>query len=232
MEQAASDFNSALRERLRELRSASGLSQAAMAKRLGLERDTYAKYENRSPLPHELLPKASAILGVSLGFLLTGRDNGAPPSVHQTVEPRVIEEGDELYTLLPVYDVRAAAGAGAFVDAEEILYHQPMRSEFLRRVTSAPASMLALVEVDGDSMWPTLHSGDHALIDRSVNRYARDGIYALDLGDGLQVKRIAMHPTTKRLTVKSDNPEYPTYDGIDPAELRIVGRVLWIGRRV
>jgi phage repressor protein C with HTH and peptisase S24 domain len=39
-----------------------------------------------------------------------------------------------------------------------------------------------------------------------------------------------MHPVSKLLTVKSDNPAYPTYDNIPPEEIVIMGRVVWIGR--
>ena len=50
--------------------------------------------------------------------------------------------------------------------------------------------------------------------------------------DLLRVKRLTMNPTTKLLTVKSDNPEYETYRDIRPDDLIIVGRVVWIGRRL
>jgi phage repressor protein C with HTH and peptisase S24 domain len=46
----------------------------------------------------------------------------------------------------------------------------------------------------------------------------------------LQVKRIAMHPVLKLLTVKSDNPDYPSYDNIAPDDIVLMGRVVWIGR--
>ena len=96
----------------------------------------------------------------------------------------------------------------------------------------SPANMLAVIQVDGDSMENTLHHGDHVLVDRSQARYGRDGIYALDIGDGLQVKRVAMHPVKKLLTIKSDNPAYPAWAGIKPGDVRFVGRVIWLGRQV
>ena len=39
-----------------------------------------------------------------------------------------------------------------------------------------------------------------------------------------------MHPVKKLLTIKSDNAAYPTYDGIKPDDVTIMGRVVWIGR--
>ena len=58
----------------------------------------------------------------------------------------------------------------------------------------------------------------------------REGLYVIRIDDMLQVKRISMHPVTRLLTVKSDNPAYRTFDNIKPDEITIMGRVIWIGR--
>lgn len=41
-----------------------------------------------------------------------------------------------------------------------------------------------------------------------------------------------MHPVTRLLTIKSDNPHYQTYESVNPDDIALVGRVVWIGRRV
>ncbi len=232
MARQALAFKESFCARLKDARSAAGLNQAALAHRLGLERETYAKYESRSLLPHDLLPQTAKTLGVSIAYLLTGKDGDSPLPAAPVQDPEIIETANDSFTLIPVFDVRAAAGAGAFADSEDILYHHPLRSQWLARLTTAPAAMLALIEVDGDSMWPTLHSGDHVLLNRAETWYSRDGIYALDIGDGLQIKRLAMHPVTRGITVKSDNPDYPSFEGIDASELRILGRAIWLGRKI
>ena len=84
--------------------------------------------------------------------------------------------------------------------------------------------------ISGDSMWETLHDGDHVLVDRGQNNPRREGLYVIRIDDMLQVKRISMHPVAKLLTVKSDNPAYRTYDNIPPDDIAIMGRVVWIGR--
>jgi phage repressor protein C with HTH and peptisase S24 domain len=82
-------------------------------------------------------------------------------------------------------------------------------------------------------MSPTLNSGDDILVDLgdSAERL-RDGIYVLRADDALVVKRIAIQPVSRRVTVRSDNPAYPDWpdSGID--EINCVGRVIWAGRRV
>jgi len=81
-------------------------------------------------------------------------------------------------------------------------------------------------------MWDTLHDGDHALVDLSQADPRRDGLFVIRIDDVLQVKRLSMHPVKRTLTIKSDNPSYPTYDDINPEEVSVVGRVVWIGRNL
>ena len=49
---------------------------------------------------------------------------------------------------------------------------------------------------------------------------------------GLQVKRVSAHPVSGLLTISSDNPAYRSYADIKPTDVAIVGRVIWIGRRM
>jgi phage repressor protein C with HTH and peptisase S24 domain len=95
---------------------------------------------------------------------------------------------------------------------------------------SGDVHRLFVLEVSGDSMWETLHDGDHALVDPGQTNPRREGLYVIRIDDMLQVKRLSMHPVNKLLTVKSDNPAYRTYDNIKPDDIAIMGRVVWIGR--
>ena len=52
-------------QRLRAARVMAGLDQPTFAKMLGLLPNTYGKYENRSLLPHYLVPVACEILGIT-----------------------------------------------------------------------------------------------------------------------------------------------------------------------
>jgi phage repressor protein C with HTH and peptisase S24 domain len=130
-----------------------------------------------------------------------------------------------------MFDLRAAAGAGALATDAEPTGHLLFREPWLKRMTNS-VSTLFVLEISGDSMWETLHDGDHALIDPSQNNPRREGLYVIRIDDMLQVKRLSMHPVKKLLTVKSDNPAYPTYDNIKPAEIAVVGRAIWIGRNL
>jgi phage repressor protein C with HTH and peptisase S24 domain len=134
---------------------------------------------------------------------------------------------------VPLLSIRAAAGAGAVAGDERPRAHMAFEQVWLRRLTSARADQLSLIQVSGDSMAPTLADGDELLIDRSDGaERLRDGVYVLRIDDMLVVKRLTLHPVTRRATVQSDNPSYADWPDCDPGELEIIGRVIWTGRRV
>lgn len=144
-----------------------------------------------------------------------------------------LEFAGESYTAVPVFDVKVAAGSGKLPGAETITHRLLFRAAWLGTVTQAPLDQLAIVEVDGDSMEPTLRPGDTALIDRSqIKPGGKDGLYVLRRDGNLQVKRLAVSFKSRRATIMSDNPIYPTENDVDPATIDIIGRVIWIGRRI
>lgn len=133
---------------------------------------------------------------------------------------------------IPRFAVRASAGAGA-LDADEFdVSSIGLTAAFLRTLCRDPAA-LSMIKVTGDSMEPTLGDGDDILVDRNDAAVAlRDGIYVLRFDDALNVKRIAVQPEGRRFTVRSDNAAYPSWPDCDPARVDIIGRVVWVGRRV
>jgi Peptidase S24-like len=133
---------------------------------------------------------------------------------------------------IPRLAVRASAGPGALDPDEFDAGSIGLTPAFLRTLCGDPAQ-LSMIKVTGDSMEPTLGDGDDILVDRSdAGDRVRDGIYVLRLDDALNVKRIAMPPEGRRFTVGSDNPAYPSWPDCDPARVDIIGRVVWVGRRV
>jgi phage repressor protein C with HTH and peptisase S24 domain len=145
------------------------------------------------------------------------------------VEGDAMPFAPEGFVTVPVYDLRAAAGAGAVaVDAS------PLHYEIIREADlfGADIPSLFILEITGDSGLPVLHSGDRALCDRSQADPRREGLYIIRLDDVLQVKLLSMHPVTKLLTVKSYNPDYPTYTDISPDDIAVVARVIGTSRRL
>ena len=135
--------------------------------------------------------------------------------------------------IVPLLDVGASAGAGAEVGAERPRAHAAFDPAWLRRVASAGTEGLSMIRVEGDSMLPTLADGDEIMVDRCDGRQRlRDGIYVLRLDGGLMVKRLAFNPVSRSVTIRSDNDAYPSWPDCDPERLELVGRAVWVGRRL
>ena len=129
--------------------------------------------------------------------------------------------------------VRASAGPGAVGDDASARPYFAFDSSWLRALTNAPASSLSLIRVEGDSMAPTLNAGDDILVDLNDGPdRLRDGIYVLRVDDALLVKRLAIHPFGKRVTVQSDNPAYRDWPDHKMSDIACIGRVIWAGRKI
>jgi Peptidase S24-like len=217
------------RSRVLRLVREHGLDLAALSRAVGKNHAYFQQYLKRGTpkrLPEDVREALCARFGLAPEGLSGGKTAGArrgAPLVHF---------GGAEYGAVRSIGARLSAGAGAESDDAE-RGQMLFRMEWLRGVTSAGLDQLVVVPVDGDSMEPALRTGDHALVDLTQTRPSRkDGLYVIRSDGGLQVKRVSAHPTTGRLQIRSDNPAYESYADVDPASVAILGRVVWIGRRV
>jgi phage repressor protein C with HTH and peptisase S24 domain len=129
--------------------------------------------------------------------------------------------------------VTVSAGPGAIVSEELGKPYFGFDERWLKALTSSPPDRLSIVRVEGDSMAPTLNAGDDILVDLgdSADRL-RDGIYVLRIDDAVVVKRLALNPVARRVTIQSDNPAYPDWPDCGLDEINCIGRVIWAGRKV
>lgn len=131
------------------------------------------------------------------------------------------------------HPVRVSAGPGAVVAEEFGKPYFAFDERWLKAMTASSPTDLSIVRVEGDSMAPTLNAGDDILVDLGdSSSRLRDGIYVLRIDDAVVVKRLALNPTGRRVTVQSDNPAYPDWPDCNLGDIKPIGRVIWSGRRV
>lgn len=137
------------------------------------------------------------------------------------------------YIQVPHYGVQASAGNGSVVHDEDVVDHLVFKRDWVVRSMGLDPQALALIDVRGDSMSPTINDGDLILLDTRPSRQTTEGIYAINLADGLLVKRLRLR-LSGAVEVISDNARYgtETINGEQLAQLHVVGRVVWQGRRV
>lgn len=172
--------------------------------------------------------------GVTFDWLVFGIGDGAntPPShASHDASPCVQSayQADE-FTTIPGYAVFASAGHGANITDEPLAEPMAFRTDWLRREGFDPAKM-AVIRAKGDSMEPTINDGDVILLRLKNGEAPRDGLYVLRLDGGLFVKRLQFDLGGVRII--SDNPLYKSRDlsKSELAELDLVGRVVWAGKK-
>jgi len=221
-----------------------GMSRTELVKRSGVSKQQLSRLENghiRLRLDH-LKPFAN-VLGYSPEqILLWGRYPGTGGHVESSDVLR--EEGAHEEPLgpapgqVPELDTRAGMGGGG-VPAREVRkdgkHADPVKSEgwvfppsFVREQLHTAAARLLVLDTNGDSMAPTLMSGDRVIVDTGHKTPTPDGLYAIrDTFEGIVVKRLQLLRSSRPVRVKiiSDNPNHAT-DEVPLSELEIVGKVL------
>lgn len=132
--------------------------------------------------------------------------------------------------MVDVYDVQASAGGGAVVDSEYVVARLSFPPDFLSRLMRTPARHLAIISVKGESMAPTLQDDDLVMLDTTKTSLDWDGLFVLRWGDALHVKRVG-RSAGGAVRIISDNPAYPPIE-IPRAEVEVIGRVIWMGKKV
>lgn len=133
------------------------------------------------------------------------------------------------YVHIPQVTGEISAGGGLIAD-NTVELRIAFRREWIER--KGDHSKMSITRVKGDSMEPTLMSGDIVLIDHSRNYVdPHGGIYAIAFENEIMVKRVQILFPANQLRVISDNPKYQPAD-VDPSTVNINGKVIWFGREL
>jgi phage repressor protein C with HTH and peptisase S24 domain len=134
----------------------------------------------------------------------------------------------DVYVWIPRYQVQGRAGSMRESQHELIEKRLPFRRDWLNKKNlHVPA--LAMIEVDGDSMSPTLMHGDAVLIDTLQRAIQNGKIYAFRQEDGTRIKRL-FRQMDGRVRVVSDNPDKVSYpdDWLAPGmDANVIGRLVY-----
>ena len=193
-------------EQLRILRKRDGLTQAEVAARLGVDRSTYAKYENGQSEPNfEMLQKLADLFRSSADFLIGGTDH--PSSKSGTWVPVL---GD-VAAGIPIEAVENV------VDYEEIDTAMASTGEYYG------------LRIKGSSMEPRIREGDVVIVRQQEDADTGDTAVVLVNGESATVKRIKKEPDGG-LWLLPNNPAYDPqhYSPAEVAEkpVRIIGKVV------
>jgi phage repressor protein C with HTH and peptisase S24 domain len=188
-----------------------------LAEKLNIFPANISKWKSRNTIPYKEVCETSVEKGVSVNWLLTGQGE--------------VREGGAEYINVPEYKIEASAGHGSLVEDETPSQYIAIKKSSLA-ASGVNTSNLIIMYARGDSMEPTIYSGDPLFVDRNATNIAPDGgIYIFNYGTDVFVKRLQMTFTGDVLVI-SDNAKYPsqTIPKADLDQMRIAGRVVVYGR--
>jgi len=212
-----------LSERLTSLMNEKGISQAELARLIGIKQPSVFKILNGETRNPKKILEIATVLNVDPHWLKTGE--GDPDPSYRIVE--VSEPQNPNTVRIDILDVEASAGNGAYLSPTEqgLLSQEFDLTFFHQQFGRADAKHLKLITVKGDSMAPTLESGDLLYVDISENYFAADGLYVFTFDGQTFIKRL--QKVGKEMLVISDNPTYKEWTFTQDDDVFIHGRVIF-----
>jgi len=222
------------------------MSRSELVRLSGISKQQLSRLENgqiRLRLDH-LKPYANALGYSPEQILLWGRYPGTPGGGHIESSDVLREEGAQDEPVgpppgqVPELDTRAGLGGGG-LPAREVRkdgrHTDPIKSEgwvfptsFVREQLHAAAARLLVLDTNGDSMAPTILSGERVVVDTGHKTPTPDGLYAIrDTFGAIVVKRLQVMRSARPTRVKiiSDNPNHASEE-TPLGDLEVVGKVL------
>jgi phage repressor protein C with HTH and peptisase S24 domain/DNA-binding XRE family transcriptional regulator len=149
-------------------------------------------------------------------------------SGHQTIPVQPDFPADDFVFIRQV-NGKISAGGGLMPDNSADI-QAAFRKDWIKK-RGGKADNMSLIKVAGDSMDPTLLSGDLVLVDHGRSSISsQGGIYAVSIDDEIMIKRVQpVFPD--KILVLSDNKQYPPFE-IARAAIVINGKVIWYAREL
>lgn len=225
--------------RIAALRVERGINQTKLAEAVDMTQQGIQSIEAGGVKRPGKLREIAAALNTTQEWLLTGKGLKDIETDGDAMASESVGDRRPKHGILEI-DVRAGLGGGGSTEGREVRhdgdYADPVKPEawrfptrFMREELRATESQVVILETDGDSMSPTIGSGERIIVHTGMKTPSPDGIFALRDAFGniiakrLQVLRKGDPP---RVLIISDNKSHPTEEvGLD--EIHIVGRVLW-----
>jgi transcriptional regulator with XRE-family HTH domain len=209
------------------------MSRTELVKRSGVSKQQLSRLENgliRLRLDH-LKPFASHLGYTPEQILLWGRYPGTGGHTESGNLSRETHNGsvDPTAELVPELDTRAdqVRKEGRHSDAmkaEGWLFP----TSFVREQLHSSSSRLLVVEINSDSMAPTIRAGERVIVDTGHKTPSPDGLYAIrDTFGSVVVKRLQVMRSTKPTRVKiiSDNTNHASEEA-PLNDIEVVGKIL------
>jgi phage repressor protein C with HTH and peptisase S24 domain len=218
-------------ERLLRLIDDRRLSQSALARLIGISQPSVGRLISGDTRETGKILELARALRTSPEYLVGEVDD--PDLVGSLVPFQASSTSVEQFgmRMIPEINLDFALGGGAFIDGPIETTMVPFRKDWLDRISRYGPADVFLTRGDGDSMMPTILDEDDILVNRADRVITRqDRIWAIAYGDLATIKRVRRTATGSFLLM-SDNTAVSPIEAAED-EIHVVGRVIWIGRKM
>ncbi|HEY9092051.1 LexA family transcriptional regulator [Parasphingorhabdus sp.] len=217
---------------------AAGRNQSELARNVGLKQPSIGRLLSGDTKKTGVLHLIARDLQTTPEYLTGESDNpGAAEDSQPFIPAPNLEDLGALQlkqmglALIPELELGYSMGGGNVIEMFEHTGVAPFKRDWLRPIMKGSFDDLFVAKGEGDSMIPTMLDGDIVLIDTAQKDILQqDRIWALSYGDLGMIKRVRKLPDGG-YQINSDNQAVTpmtAYDG----EMHVIGRVIWVGRRM
>ena len=224
-------------QRIKDLRTASGLSREDFAGALGEKPSKIQDVESgRQRVNDEFLQKLIARFPVDLNKLFdatgfTGSTHQIDPPIYDKPQHGDFRSANVEYHMIRRMDLSVSAGRGFEPIEGDASESVALPSRWLSDA-GINGNLSVLVTVKGDSMAPSIQDGAFVLVHLMEKQVVKPGIYAFNLDGQSFVKRLIPAEAdgdgrALAISIISDNPAFPpkVLTGRKLNDLKVVGRV-------
>ena len=189
-----------------------------VANELGISQATFATMKKRGAVPYKELMEFCARRKLSINWLFFDQSAGM-----------LVEETEKFFRVKYFSSVRASAGGGAEGFGEEfetITIDRKLVKSFFpnENEDEINSKEIDAINVDGESMEPTIKNGSIVFVDKTKREIRKDGIFVVSTPGGLFIKRLN-RKVDGTIELISDNELYSP-EVLSPDEVTIVGKVV------
>lgn len=193
--------------RLKYFRSLKDLSQAELAKLVGISGKQVSDYEVGSAKPRQ-----------STYFKILNALNISDEEFH--LQPITLQDESPLILKIPVYNwVSVIAVESADVNPDSYIY---IDSNILKRTSTEG---LFAMNIGGLSMYPQYRDGDCIIVDSNLQNIKDGLLYILSIGDEPTFKQCFKQPNGK-IHLSAFNNTFPSFE-VNPDEINVLGEVIF-----
>jgi len=211
-------------KRLKEIREQNELTQPELGSKIGIDATAISRYEKgkgAKDIPYQLKQKLTNVFTIEeITYIEIGKNDKSDQNIDV---PKNKYDNNKMISA-PIMSVKASAGRGN-EHYEVVTTGELLIDRMLFKVLPNLKNIRA-IEVEGDSMYPTLKEGDYVVIEEN-NHFSGDGIYVLQWDSVLLVKRL--QAGAGHIDIISDNQSYAinTFNPTDDQRsFHIVGKVI------